>query len=142
MQLRRASTLPTLVVAFLVLAALERASARDQMPLFDPRPSCRSVAAFGLTNERRETDCLTDEEQARDELKKRWFEFSAASRTECTREIQIGGPPSCVELLVCLEIAYNLTADNGRRGRAATRPLLPGRHPPRHGLGRRCRRRR
>jgi hypothetical protein len=115
MELRRASTLPKLFVTFLVLAAFERASARDQMPLFEIRPCCRNVAELGLTNERRETSRRTDEEQAGDELKKRWPEFSATSPTECTQEIQTGGPPSYVELLVCLEIAYDLMIDNGRR---------------------------
>lgn len=86
------------------------------MPLFDPRPGCGGVEALGLTNEQREADCLADEEQARDELKKRWPEFSAASRTECSQEIRIGGPPSYVELLACLDIARSLTIDAGRTG--------------------------
>ena len=116
MELSSLSTISALLLTFIVLVAVDRASARDQMPLFDPRPGCRSVAALDLTNERREADCLTDEEQARDELKKRWPEFSAASRMECTQEAQFGGPPSYVELLVCLDIARGLAIDRRRTG--------------------------
>lgn len=71
------------------------------------------MATLDPVDGRRESDCLADEEQARGEVARRWREFSAASRTECVQEGRIGGPPSYVEFLICLEMASSATGDGG-----------------------------
>jgi hypothetical protein len=49
--------------------------------------------------------CERDENTARDTLEKEWSQFSPAQRAECARLSSLGGSPSYVELLTCLEIA-------------------------------------
>jgi hypothetical protein len=46
-----------------------------------------------------------DENVARDKLEQEWSQFSPAQRTECVRLVTLGGGPSYVELLTCLELA-------------------------------------
>src|SRR5262247_716970 len=49
--------------------------------------------------------CTADEEQARDELARRWTEFAPARRTHCTQVSSMSGFQSYVELITCLEMA-------------------------------------
>jgi hypothetical protein len=47
---------------------------------------------------------LEDERTAKDALAKDWSNFSPLARIQCVGMNRTGGPPSYVELLVCLEI--------------------------------------
>ena len=77
--------------------------AKDDVPKLDVADSCRHVAQLDAVDGRHDADCLRDEADARAVLVRRWGTFSAASRSQCTAETKVGGPPSYVELLVCLE---------------------------------------
>jgi len=52
--------------------------------------------------------CINSEEATRDQLKKGWSEFPAADRAECVSASKIGGLPSYVELLTCLQMAWDV----------------------------------
>src|SRR5215470_744256 len=74
-------------------------------PELDVRISCSaaargSVAAGGSGQQA----CLADERTAKDTLAKDWTTFSLSARTQCVGMNRTGGPPSYVELLVCLEM--------------------------------------
>ena len=47
---------------------------------------------------------MSDETDAQKELDKTWSTFSAGSRSTCLQETKIGGAPSYVELLTCLQL--------------------------------------
>jgi hypothetical protein len=47
---------------------------------------------------------MAAENDARKSLEKDWPKTPAAERTQCTGTVNVGGSPSYVELLVCLEM--------------------------------------
>ena len=80
----------------------------DSAPVFDIKKSCegRNVAAvFGPRNS---DTCIRSEEAARDQLKKSWGEFAAKDKAGCVATARIGGTPSYIEVLTCLEIIRDL----------------------------------
>jgi hypothetical protein len=80
------------------------AAAGDSVPRIDPKPSCRGVSR----SDNAQTDlknCLQEEQGARDQLVKDWGKFRAADRASCVQLSTMGGEPSYVELLTCLEMA-------------------------------------
>jgi|SRR5450830_1253136 hypothetical protein len=79
--------------------------AADQAPKFDTAPSCRAAAATAVSKTRDAAACERDEQAARATLEQKWSQFSAAQRAECVRLSTLGGSPSYVELLTCLEMA-------------------------------------
>ena len=79
------------------------ALAAEQPPKLDIEPSCR-MAAAGVSGRNRDA-CVKDEQTARDKLNDTWAQFSARERQRCTDLVHMGGPPSYVELLTCLEMA-------------------------------------
>src|SRR5579871_211687 len=90
--------LATIIPAF----AIDRAGAADGPPRFDIARNCRQevVGAAIATPE----SCTKDETDAKNELTKRWSEFSASAQKSCIGEADIGGDKSYVELLTCLEM--------------------------------------
>jgi Collagen triple helix repeat (20 copies) len=71
------------------------------VPRFNIEASCRGAAAVMDASPR---TCTSDEETARDEITRRWAQFSASERTHCTEVSSMSGFESYVELLTCLEI--------------------------------------
>jgi hypothetical protein len=61
-----------------------------------------AARAFRLTRAR--LCCLGDEITAQDTLRQNWSKYAAADRSDCIGMVTTGGPPSCVELLSCVEI--------------------------------------
>ena len=49
--------------------------------------------------------CLRSEHEARDQLARQWGEFAPADKTRCVGKTHMGGPPSYIEVLTCLELA-------------------------------------
>ena len=79
----------------------------DNVPEFDLRPSCHGASRAAITNRDAES-CLQQERNARDELSRDWAQFPARDRTICTHSTSMGGIPSYVEMLTCLEIARDV----------------------------------
>ena len=98
----RAFTL-SLIGAAIALAT-PGAARPDGPPELDVSISCRAAARGSVTVGGDKQACLNDERTAKDALAKDWSSFSAISRTQCVGMNRTGGPPSYVELLVCLEI--------------------------------------
>src|SRR5260370_8498959 len=70
----------------------------------DVRRRCRAAARGSVTVGGDQQACLNDERTAKDALAKDWSSFSPLARTQCVGMNRTGGPPSYVELLVCLEV--------------------------------------
>ncbi len=76
----------------------------DTVPQFNVEPSCRAAGSATLPG-RDESACRRDEQDARGRLDQQWGEFNAEQRAHCVRLSGLGGSPSYVELLTCLELA-------------------------------------
>ena len=85
--------------------ALAAAWAAGSPPKFDIAPICKAAASTGVSNARNAEACRRDEEKAQETLGQNWDQFSAAQQTQCVRLSTLGGSPSYVELLTCLEMA-------------------------------------
>lgn len=92
-------------LVFALLSASVVAAAADTVPELDIRPGCRAAAESASSIKRDFDACVKSEEAARDKLKAGWNDFPAADRTRCIGMTRMGGPPSYVEVLTCVEMA-------------------------------------
>jgi hypothetical protein len=88
---------PLLLASQLVLVA-------DTVPQFDSTAGCPKAATEAALNRSIEA-CRTDEDNAKKTLSDGWTKFPANDRGTCDHMIRMGGQPSYVELLTCLELA-------------------------------------
>ena len=101
-------------VAVIVAAlwANDQAPAADRIPAFDIVRNCSAeVASAG--NEK-VAGCTKDETDAKNELDKRWPQFSASNKQTCVVESSIG-VQSYVELLTCLEMSSGEFSASGHQ---------------------------
>ena len=77
----------------------------DTVPRYDVRGVCRKAVALAGGSEGRSVEnCMAGEDTARKDLEKDWAKAPAAERTQCIGTVNVGGAPSYVELLTCLEM--------------------------------------
>ena len=78
----------------------------DQVPAFDIARSCKldTAATTGPSVDQSLKNCVNDENRARQELVSQWSKFSASSKAQCIPLEGIGGDPSYVSLLTCLQM--------------------------------------
>lgn len=110
--------------ASLLLGASLFAAVADGPPSLNVEKTCQSSARAGSgPNDQAANGCLRSEREARDDLGRRWANFSADAKRQCTEETRIGGDfPSYVELLTCLELAtgqFPARGDAGQGGAGA-----------------------
>jgi hypothetical protein len=74
----------------------------EGLSAFDPAPACRAAVAVSPGTFE---GCVKDEQAARATLATQWEEFAASDRATCTSNETMGGTPSYVELLTCLQMA-------------------------------------
>ena len=73
------------------------------LPKLDVKATCRRAQPLsGQQNAYQ--GCVNDETDAQRELSRTWFDFKSGPRSTCTRVTNIGGAPSYVELLTCLQL--------------------------------------
>ncbi len=93
------------LTALLPLLGSQIALAADPVPKFDAAPSCRSAGVVAVIGNRNTAACEKDEDDARATLEKEWRQFTRSDQARCARMVTVGGSPSYVELLTCLEMA-------------------------------------
>ena len=77
----------------------------DTVPRYDMKPTCRAaVALVGGSQGRNIENCMAGEEEARKQIDKAWSKTPSAERSQCIETVAVGGTPSYVELVVCLEM--------------------------------------
>ena len=78
----------------------------DRVPTFDIARSCKLdvAATTGLSVDQSMKACVSDENRARQKLATQWSKFPAASKASCLPQESIGGTPSYVSLLTCLQM--------------------------------------
>ncbi|MBS0249205.1 MAG: hypothetical protein JSR61_21530 [Proteobacteria bacterium] len=112
----RAPLLAAAAAALIVLTANAiPAGAASGVPQFNVQPSCKAAtqaadelnrAGDNLRPGNRSSDnCVSDELNAKAKLGDQWERYTSAQRQHCTRLATLGGLPSYVELLTCLEMA-------------------------------------
>jgi hypothetical protein len=77
----------------------------DGVPKFDIARSCKldAAATAGLSVDQSAKSCINDERKAQQQLGSQWSKFPASSRASCASQESIGGTPSYVSLLTCLQ---------------------------------------
>jgi hypothetical protein len=88
-----------------ILAGSYVVLAANQIPKFDTDGGCRAAIAAATVVNRSEDACRKDEHDARAKLEQQWAHFTPAQQMRCMSLSKLGGFPSYVELLTCLEIA-------------------------------------
>jgi hypothetical protein len=93
---------PAILVGSLLLTT---AAMADSVPKYDMARTCRldHAAASGLAVTESMKNCVRDEKRAFGQLQKQWTKFAAAKRSGCVSQNTIGGTPSYVGLLTCLQ---------------------------------------
>ena len=81
------------------------AAMADSVPKYDMARTCKldAAAASGLAVGESAKSCMRDEKQALGQLQKQWSKFAAVKRSGCVSQNTIGGTPSYVGLLSCLQ---------------------------------------
>jgi hypothetical protein len=75
----------------------------QQLPTFNIDATCRAAHPLGPEDRDPYQGCMRDEASARSELQRQWTQFDAGNRDLCAEETRIGGYPSYVEVLTCLQ---------------------------------------
>ena len=92
-------------ISMIVVSSQLVVAVADRVPTFDIARSCKlDVAATGLSVDQSIKSCVNDERKARQQLTSQWSKFSASSKAECIPQESIGGTPSYVSLLTCLQL--------------------------------------
>ena len=91
-------------------------TAADRVPNFNIEPICREVAGRAYAPHYKET-CLRKEREAEEQLRQKWATFRASDRSYCTKLASLGGVPSYVELLTCLDVAQSAARVRGENAR-------------------------
>ena len=88
----------------------------DEVPRLNVEPGCRAAAESAVGPGRNANSCQDDENRARDQLAKEWGQFPGPDKSRCMRLAGLGGQPSYVELLTCLEMARDVKSSptNGK----------------------------
>ena len=89
-------------LAFIVLTT--SAALGGELPRYDVEAMCRAAPNLGASARTTDQNCVRDETQARTQLGQQWAGFDAQRREVCVQETSIGGPPSYVALLTCLQM--------------------------------------
>jgi len=78
----------------------------DRIPSFDIARSCKLdvAATSGLSVDPSVKSCVKDENTARQQLAGQWSKFSASMKAQCIPLESVGGTPSYVSLLTCLQM--------------------------------------
>jgi hypothetical protein len=90
-------------LAAMTLGGVLLAAAVDHVPTLDTAATC--AAAGELSMNESVATCRRSEREARDALAAQWAQFPASGRRECVETTNIGGFPSYVQVLTCLELA-------------------------------------
>ena len=77
----------------------------DGPPTLAFEPSCREAARADPLKQVTAESCMKQENEAREEATKTWTTFSATDRMHCLSLTNIGGMPSYVELITCLQMS-------------------------------------
>ena len=90
----------------MIILSTQLVAVADRVPQFDIARNCKLdvAATAGLSVDQSIKSCVNDEQKAKRQLAGQWSRFPAPSRASCTSQESIGGTPSYVSLLTCLQL--------------------------------------
>ncbi|TYO64280.1 hypothetical protein FXV83_23220 [Bradyrhizobium hipponense] len=93
-------------ISMMILSSQLVVTVADNVPKFDIARSCKLdvAATAGLTVDQSLKSCINDEQKARQQLGALWSKMSAPQKASCTAQEAVGGTPSYVSLLTCLQM--------------------------------------
>jgi hypothetical protein len=97
-----------------IVAALPASAAFADAPTLNVQATCRATPAVNLDQQATYDNCMRSENAARDKLNKTWAKMRVDWRSTCLKTTTLGGIPSYVELLTCVEMRE--AAANGQSG--------------------------
>jgi hypothetical protein len=113
----------TAIVALLLLGTLSASAAGP--PKLNIKATCKHAQPLSGGEKDAYQSCVNDENDAQKELIKTWSSFRAASQSTCKQETQIGGAPSYVELLTCLQLDKQAADAARENSKALNMPKAP-----------------
>ena len=107
----------TLVCASAFLCLWGYSATAQQVPRLNIEATCKAEQPLVAGDPNPYEGCMKDEMDAERQLQSMWKSAAAAHRETCGQEAQIGGSPSYVDMLTCLQMAQGST------------PTVPPRRP-------------
>jgi len=106
-------------IASMTLLLLAAPAAMAQgVPRLDIEATCRSAPALAPGDSSPYQECMRDETDARTQLEQQWAGFNPGQREMCFQETHVGGSPSYVDVLTCIQMASgNPSTAPARRAR-------------------------
>ncbi|MBQ0822310.1 hypothetical protein HPT29_017320 [Microvirga terrae] len=80
-------------------------AAAQQLPRFNVEATCKEAQPLTPQDTNPYESCMRDETAAERQLRDIWSSAPEGTRTTCGQEAQIGGTPSYVDMLTCLQVA-------------------------------------
>ncbi|KQO89150.1 hypothetical protein ASF36_23570 [Methylobacterium sp. Leaf90] len=80
------------------------AAVGGELPRYSVEATCRAAPTLETSDRNTFQNCVRDENQAHTQLRQQWAGFDATRRVMCVQEESIGGAPSYVDLLTCLQM--------------------------------------
>jgi hypothetical protein len=108
-----ANPMRALFVLLALVVAIPRvmADAGDKIPGFDVERNCSSEATASANIQQTKAQCVQDEADAKKRLDQKWPSLGSDVKRKCVGESSIGGDQSYVELLTCLQMSSDWSAD-------------------------------
>jgi hypothetical protein len=93
-------------ISMMILGSQLLVPVADNVPKFDVARSCKLdlAATAGLSVGQSLKSCVNDEQKARRQLGSLWSKMSAPQKESCVGQEAVGGTPSYVSLLTCLQM--------------------------------------
>jgi hypothetical protein len=91
----------------------------QELPRLDIEATCKAAQPLIPQDRNPYESCMRDETSAERQLQGIWSSTAAGQRDTCAQEAQIGGTPSYVDMLTCLQVAQGTTPTAPPRRRRA-----------------------
>jgi hypothetical protein len=92
-------------------------AAAQEPPRFDVQATCKAAQPLSAQDTNPYESCMRDETAAERQLRDIWSSAAVSQRNMCGQEAQIGGTPSYVDMLTCLQLAQGATPTAASRRR-------------------------
>jgi hypothetical protein len=81
-----------------------------EIPSLPIEATCRAAPRLEAGDADPFQGCMKDEQAARSELEQQWASFSPQHRDVCMEQTRVGGSPSYVDVLTCLQMYAGMPA--------------------------------
>jgi hypothetical protein len=104
-----------LALAAAALAVVMGLATAAEFPAISIERTCSAAKPLDAEDTRPVENCTREERDARSQLEAQWATFPENNRRLCVEQTSIGGYPSYVDVLTCLQMYQTGPAPAGRR---------------------------